>query len=214
MALNTTEGKGKTMFIHWGLNEIHLKIVYYGPGRSGKTANLQYIHSRIDPALKSDIIELKTREDRTIFFDFLQLEIGKIDGKKPKFNLYTVPGQVHYDSTRKIVLNGVDGIVYVADSQKEMMDANLDTLLDLERYLIREEKTLETFPWVLQYNKRDLPTAEPRQEMNTKLNFFGVPAFEAVATDGQGVFTTLKEVIKLVVSRVQSRVQETKSVKV
>ena len=200
------------MFIHWGLNEIHLKIVYYGPGLSGKTANLKYIHSRINPALKSGIVELKTREDRTIFFDFLQLEIGNIDGKKPKFNLYTVPGQVHYNATRKIVLNGVDGIIYVADSQREMMDANLDTLLDLERYLIQEDKSLETFPWVLQYNKRDMPTAESRQEMNTKLNFFGVPAFETVATEGQGVFTTLKEVIKLVVSKVQTRIQEEKSV--
>jgi signal recognition particle receptor subunit beta len=199
------------MFVHWGLNEIHLKIVYYGPGLGGKTANLQYIHSRIDPALKSDIVELKTREDRTIFFDFLQLEIGKIDGKKPKFNIYTVPGQVHYDSTRKIVLNGVDGIVYVADSQQEMMDANLDTLLDLERHLIQEGKTLETFPWVLQYNKRDLPSAEPIVEMATKLNFFGVPAFEAVATEGKGVFVTLKEVIKVVVSNVQSRVAKAKS---
>ncbi|MFH1942375.1 MAG: ADP-ribosylation factor-like protein [bacterium] len=195
------------MFIHWALREIHLKIVYYGPGLSGKTANLEYIYSRIDPALKGDLVTLKTREDRTIFFDFLQLEVGNIDGKKPKFNLYTVPGQVHYDLTRRIVMNGVDGIVFVADSQREMMDANLDTLLDLEKHLIMSGKTLEKFPWVLQYNKRDLPTAEPFEEMEKKLNFFNVPSFEAVAVRGQGVFNTLKEVIKGVVSRVQSHLE-------
>jgi len=195
------------MFIHWALREIHLKIVYYGPGLSGKTANLQYIYSRIDPALKGDLVMLKTREDRTIFFDFLQLEVGNIDGKKPKFNLYTVPGQVHYDLTRKIVLNGVDGIVFVADSQREMMDANLDTLLDLEKHLIADGKTLEDFPWVLQYNKRDLLSAEPVEEMERKLNFFNVPYFEAVAIEGKGVFATLKEVIKQVVSNVQSQLE-------
>ena len=196
------------MFIHWALREIHLKIVYYGPGLSGKTANLQYVYDHIDPSLKSDLLMLKSREDRTIFFDFLQLEVGNIDGKKPKFNLYTVPGQVHYDLTRKVVLNGVDGLVYVADSQREMMDANLDTLLDLEKHLIVGGKTLENFAWVLQYNKRDLPTAEPVEEMEKKLNFFGVPAFEAVATQGKGVFSTLKEVIKQVVSRVQTKLEE------
>ncbi len=195
------------MFIHWALREIHLKIVYYGPGLSGKTANLQYIYSRIDPALKSDLVMLKTHEDRTIFFDFLQLEVGHIDGKRPKFNLYTVPGQVNYDLTRRICLNGVDGIVYVADSQSEMMDANLDTLLDLEKHLIRSGKTLENFPWVLQYNKRDLPSAEPLEEMERKLNFFGVPSFEAVAPQGQGVFNTLKEVIRQVVSSVQAQLE-------
>lgn len=196
------------MFIHWPLREIHLKIVYYGPGLSGKTANLQYIHAHIDPALKSDLVMLKTSEDRTIFFDFLQLEVGMIDGKKPKFNLYTVPGQVHYNMTRKIVLNGVDGLVYVADSQREMMDANLDTLLDLEKHLIMSGKTLENFPWVLQYNKRDMPTAEPFDEMEKKLNFFGVPSFEATATKGSGVFATLKESIKQVVSHVRSQLED------
>lgn len=195
------------MFIHWALREIHLKIVYYGPGLSGKTANLEYVHSHIDSGLKGDLITLKTREDRTIFFDFLQLEIGNIDGKKPKFNLYTVPGQVHYDLTRRIVLNGVDGLVYVADSQREMMDANLDTLLDLEKHLIACGKSLEDMPWVLQYNKRDLPTAEPREEMEKKLNFLSVPSFEAVAVEGKGVFMTLKQVIKQVVYHVQSQLE-------
>lgn len=191
------------MFIHWGLREIHLKIVYYGPALCGKTANMEYIYSRIDPTLKGDLIMLKTKEDRTIFFDFLQLEVGNLGDKKPKFNLYTVPGQVHYDLTRKSVLNSVDGIVFVADSQKEMMDANLDTLLDLEKNLIQNGRSLETMPWVLQYNKRDLPSAESVREMEQKLNLFHVPSFEAVATQGQGVFATLKEVIKRVVNHTQ-----------
>ena len=196
------------MFIHWALREIHLKIVYYGPGLSGKTANLRYIYSHIDPALKGDLIMLNSREERTIFFDFLQLEVGRIDEKTPKFNLYTVPGQVHYDLTRKIVLNGVDGLVFVADSQREMMDSNLDTLLDLEKHLIQDGKSLENFPWILQYNKRDMPSAEPIEEMEKKLNFFGVPSFEGVATQGKGVFASLKEVIKLVVHQVQSQLEE------
>ncbi len=196
------------MFIHWALQEIHLKIVYYGPALGGKTANIQHIYSHIDPALKSDMIMLKTQEDRTLFFDFLQLEVGRIDGKKPKFNLYTVPGQVHYDMTRKIVLNSVDGIVFVADSQTEMMDANLDTLLDLEKHLIAMGKSLENFPWVLQYNKRDLSSIESVDEMEKKLNFFGVPYFEASATQGHGVFPTLKEVIKEVVMNVHSQLED------
>ena len=195
------------MFIHWGLKEIHLKIVYYGPGLCGKTENLKYIHSKIDPSIKGDLMMLKSNEDRTIFFDFLQLEVGHLDGKKPKFNLYTVPGQVHYERTRKIVLNDVDGIVYVADSQKEMMDANLDTLLDLEKHLIEDNKSLESFPWVLQYNKRDLPNIESVEEMEQKLNFFHVPSFEAIATTGQGVFPTLKTVIRQVVANVQPQLR-------
>jgi signal recognition particle receptor subunit beta len=197
------------MFINWALREIHLKIVYYGMGMSGKTENLRYIHSHIDPALKGDMVVLKTNEDRTIFFDFLQLEVGNIDGKKPKFNLYTVPGQVQYALTRKVVLNGVDGIVFVADSRRGMMDANLEILLDLERHLIAGGKTLEDFPWVLQYNKRDLPEAESLSEMESKLNFFGVPSFEAVAIRGDGVFPTLKAVIKKVVGHVQAQLEGT-----
>jgi signal recognition particle receptor subunit beta len=195
------------MFINWALREIHLKIVYYGPALSGKTENLKYIYSRIDPALKGDLVTLKTREDRTIFFDFLQLEVGNIDNKKPKFNLYTVPGQVVYNATRKVVLNGVDGIVFVADSQREKMDSNLETLLDLEKHLIADGKTLEDFPWVLQYNKRDIADPQPVEDMEKKLNFFSVPHYEASALDGRGVFPVLKGVIKLVVSNVQSQLE-------
>ncbi|HHS12862.1 MAG TPA: gliding-motility protein MglA [bacterium] len=198
------------MFIHAALNEIHLKIVYYGPGLSGKTANLEYVYRHIDPSLKGDMISLTSREDRTIFFDFLQLEVGHIDGKKPKFNLYTVPGQIHYDLTRKIVLSGVDSIIFVADSQKARMEDNINTLLDLEKHLIQDGKTLEEFPWILQYNKRDLPDCETLDTLNHRLNFYNIPFFEAAATQGKGVFNTLKASIKEVVAHAHARLGETR----
>lgn len=193
------------MFINWALQEINLKIVYYGPGMSGKTTNLEYIHSKLDPSLKGDLVSLKTKEDRTIFFDFMQIEVGRIKGKKPKFNLYTVPGQVYYASSRKVILNGVDGIVFVADSQPHRMEANIETLLDLEKNLKVDGQKLEEFPWVIQYNKRDLPGVESVEELNKRLNFFDVPSFEGVAVRGDGVFNTLKSVINLVVQRVQTQ---------
>ncbi len=193
------------MFINWALQEIHLKIVYYGPGLSGKTTNLEYIHQHLDPSLRSDLVALKTREERTIYFDFLQLEVGRILGKKPRFNLYTIPGQVYYAYSRKIILRGVDGIVFVADSQRERMDENLDSMMDLELNLIEEGQTLERFPWVLQYNKRDLPNIVPLFVMREKLNYFNVPDFESVATEGTGVFETLKEIINLTVASVHRR---------
>lgn len=193
------------MYINWALQEINLKIVYYGPGMSGKTTNLEYIHSKLDPSLTSELVTLKTKEDRTIFFDFMQIEVGKIKGKKPKFNLYTVPGQVYYASSRKIILNGVDGIVFVADSQKDRMEGNIETLLDLEQNLMEMGFSLEEFPWVIQYNKRDLPNAEDIEILQKKLNFFNVPHFEAVAIKGQGVFDTLKAIINLTVQHVQKQ---------
>ncbi|APF17977.1 GTP-binding protein [Caldithrix abyssi] len=193
------------MFINWALQEINLKIVYYGPGMSGKTTNLEYIHSKLDPSLKGELVSLKTKEDRTIFFDFMQIEVGRIKGKKPKFNLYTVPGQVYYASSRKVILNGVDGIVFVADSQPHRMEANIETLLDLEENLKQEGHTLENFPWVIQYNKRDLPGVESVEVLQRRLNFFNVPYFEAVAVRGDGVFDTLKAVINLVVRNVQDQ---------
>jgi signal recognition particle receptor subunit beta len=193
------------MFINWALQEIHLKIVYYGPGLSGKTTNLEYIHQHIDPSLRSDLVALKTREERTIYFDFLQLEVGRILGKKPRFNLYTIPGQVYYAYSRKIILRGVDGIVFVADSQRERMTENLESLMDLELNLIEEGQTLERFPWVLQYNKRDLPDVVPVSVMREKLNYFDVPDFESAAIEGRGVFETLKEIINLTVASVHRR---------
>ncbi len=191
------------MFINWALQEINLKIVYYGPGMSGKTTNLEYIHSKLDPSLTGELVTLKTKEDRTIFFDFMQIEVGRIKGKKPKFNLYTVPGQVYYASSRKIILNGVDGVVFVADSQKDRMEGNIETLLDLESNLMNNGYSLETFPWVIQYNKRDLPNAESISILQKKLNFFNVPYFEAIAIKGIGVFDTLKAIINLVVQKAQ-----------
>ena len=193
------------MFINWALQEINLKIVYYGPGMSGKTTNLEYIHSKLDPSLTGELVTLKTKEDRTIFFDFMQIEVGRIKGKKPKFNLYTVPGQVYYASSRKIILNGVDGVVFVADSQKDRMEGNIETLLDLESNLMSMGFSLENFPWVIQYNKRDLPNTESIDLLEKKLNFFNVPSFEAVAIKGTGVFDTLKAIINLVVQHVQKQ---------
>ncbi len=193
------------MFINWALQEINLKIVYYGPGMCGKTTNLEYIHSKLDPSLTGELVTLKTKEDRTIFFDFMQIEVGRIKGKKPKFNLYTVPGQVYYASSRKIILNGVDGIVFVADSQKDRMEGNIETLLDLENNLMAMGHSLETFPWVIQYNKRDLPNTESVDMLQKKLNFFNVPHFESVAIKGTGVFDSLKAIINLVVQHVQKQ---------
>lgn len=193
------------MFINWALQEINLKIVYYGPGMSGKTTNLEYIHSKLDPSLTGELITLKTKEDRTIFFDFMQIEVGRIKGKKPKFNLYTVPGQVYYASSRKIILNGVDGVVFVADSQKDRMEGNIETLLDLENNLMAMGYSLENYPWVIQYNKRDLPNVESIDMLQKKLNFFNVPYFESVAIKGTGVFDTLKAIINLVVQHVQKQ---------
>ncbi len=193
------------MFINWALQEINLKIVFYGPGMSGKTTNLEFIHSKLDPSLAGELVSLKTKEDRTIFFDFMQIEVGRIKGKKPKFNLYTVPGQVYYASSRKVILNGVDGLVFVADSQPHRMEANIETLLDLENNLKQDGQSLEEFPWVIQYNKRDLPGVESVERLEKKLNFFDVPYFEAVAVRGDGVFNTLKSIINNVVQHVQSQ---------
>jgi signal recognition particle receptor subunit beta len=180
------------MFINWALQEINLKIVFYGPGMSGKTTNLEYIHSKLDPSLAGELVSLKTKEDRTIFFDFMQIEVGRIKGKKPKFNLYTVPGQVYYASSRKVILNGVDGLVFVADSQPHRMEANIG-------------HSLEKFPWVIQYNKRDLPGVESVENLEKKLNFFNVPNYEAIAVRGEGVFNTLKAIINNVVQHVQNQ---------
>lgn len=194
------------MFINWALQEINLKIVYYGPGMSGKTTNLEFIHSKMDPTLAGELVSLKTKEDRTIFFDFMQVEVGKIKGKKPKFNLYTVPGQVYYASSRKVILNGVDGVVFVADSQPHRMESNIETLLDLESNLKEDGHSLETFPWVIQYNKRDLPNAESLDVLNKKLNFFDVPFYEACAVKGDGVFDTLKGTINKVIKSVANQI--------
>jgi len=189
------------MHVDWHRHEIIFKVVYYGPGLGGKTTNLEYIHSHLDPNLRSDLISLKTKDDRTLYFDFLQLELGRIKGKKPRFHLYTIPGQIRYSFSRQIVLRDADAVVFVADSQKARMEENLLMLLDLEERLIAQNRSLEDFPWVLQYNKRDLPEIESIYNLQKKLNFLNVPSYEAVAVRGIGVFETLSGVIQYVLKK-------------
>lgn len=190
------------MFINWKTRELNLKIVYYGPPLSGKTTNLEYIHSRLDPRVRSELVSLKTREDRTVYFDFMQLELGQIKGLKPKFNLYTVPGQVIYVASRKLVLRGADGVVYVADSQAHMLQANIETMRNLEDNLQELGYNPKEVPLVLQFNKRDLPSAMASDMLYSYLGRDGSPQIEAVAIRGEGVIDTLKAAINLVVSRI------------
>ncbi len=193
------------MFINWKMRELNLKIVYYGPGMSGKTTNLQHIHTKINPKLRSDLLTLKTREDRTIFFDFLQLELGAIKGLKPKFNLYTVPGQVCYAATRKLTLQGADGLVFVADSQMSRLADNIQSYRMLQQQLQELGLDAAQIPCIVQYNKRDLPRVAPLPLLKRYLSPNGTPAFEAVATEGSGVLETLKAVINAVVVKAQHR---------
>jgi signal recognition particle receptor subunit beta len=185
-------------FINYAAREINVKIVYYGPGLCGKTTNLQYIYERSNPQQKGKLISLATETDRTLFFDFLPLDLGSVRGFKTRFHLYTVPGQVFYDASRKLILKGVDGIVFVADSQEAREDANIESLHNLEVNLKENGFELKNIPYALQFNKRDLPTAMPVDHMYRQLNFKGEPTFEAIATQGMGVFETLKAVAKQV----------------
>ena len=183
-------------FINYSSREINCKIVYYGPGLCGKTTNLQYIYSKTNPDLKGKMISLATETERTLFFDFLPLALGQIRGFKTRFHLYTVPGQVFYDASRKLILKGVDGVVFVADSQVERMEANIESLENLKINLAEQGADLVKTPYVVQYNKRDLPNAAPLEEMQRLLNPTQMPEFEACATVGTGVFETLKAVAR------------------
>jgi signal recognition particle receptor subunit beta len=194
------------MFINWKLREINLKIVYYGPALSGKTTNLEYIHSKLKPELRGELISLKTREDRTIFFDFLQLEVGEIKRLKPKFNLYTVPGQVIYAASRKLVLQGADGVVFVADSQWNRLQDNVESMRNLEENLRQLGHDPAHLPLTIQYNKRDLPNRTPITILEARLGCNGVPHIESVAIHGIGVFDTLKTIINSVVTKVQREI--------
>ena len=185
-------------FINYSSREINCKIVYYGPGLCGKTTNLQYIFNKTNPELKGKMISLATETERTLFFDFLPLALGQIRGFKTRFHLYTVPGQVFYDASRKLILKGVDGVVFVADSQVERMEANLESIDNLRINLAEQGYDLGTIPFVIQYNKRDLPNAANLEEMRRLLNPMGVEDFEACATVGTGVFETLKAVARSV----------------
>jgi len=185
-------------FINYSTREINCKIVYYGPGLCGKTTNLQFIYKKALPDQKGKLISLATETERTLFFDFLPLALGEIKGFKVRFHLYTVPGQVFYAASRKLILKGVDGVVFVADSQIERMDANIESLDDLRINLSDHGFDLDRLPFTVQYNKRDLPDVAPLEEMNSILNPDNMPFFEAVAPQGKGVFETLKNVGKQV----------------
>ncbi len=187
-------------FINYASREINCKIVYYGPGLCGKTTNLQFIYEKTNPNAKGKLISLATETDRTLFFDFLPLELGNVRGFKTRFHLYTVPGQVFYDASRKLILKGVDGVIFVADSQRERMDANVESLRNLELNLKTQGYDIRALPYVLQLNKRDLPSAVPVEEMKAKLGINNEPVLEAIAAseEGIGVFDTLKAVAKLV----------------
>ena len=185
-------------FINYVAREINCKIVYYGPGLGGKTTNLQYIYQITSAENKGKLISLATETERTLFFDFLPIDLGQIRGFRTRFHLYTVPGQVFYDSSRKLILKGVDGVVFVADSQEERIDANLESIVNLTQNLKEHGFDLEKIPYVLQLNKRDLPGAMPMEDMKQQLLVKGEPVIEAVATQGVGVLTTLKAVARQV----------------
>jgi len=187
--------------INFATREISCKVVYYGPGLSGKTTNLQVIHQKMPQDKRTDMVSLETEGDRTLFFDFLPLNLGDIKGFKTKFQLYTVPGQVYYNSTRKIVLRGVDGIVFVADSQRSREAENLESLQNLRQNLEDYGVNLDEIPLVLQYNKRDMENVFTLDEMNQMLNPKSIPFFPATAHNGKGVVTTLKAIAMLVIQR-------------
>jgi signal recognition particle receptor subunit beta len=186
------------VFINWQARELGLKIVYYGVALCGKTTNLQAIYARIDPRLRGDLVALKTREDRTIFFDFVQVEFGEIKGLKPKFNLYTVPGQVIYVASRRLVLQGADGAVFVVDTQAHRLMENIYAWIDLQANLSGLGHNPGTFPIVIQYNKRDLPNALPIETLRSKMGLGRRTQIEAVASQGIGVLETLKQAIRAV----------------
>jgi mutual gliding-motility protein MglA len=185
--------------INYASREITCKLVYYGTGLGGKTTNLEYIHSRVDPDSRGKMISLSTETDRTLFFDFLPVDLGEIRGFKTRFQLYTVPGQVYYNASRKLILKGVDGIIFVADSQAHRAEANVEAMHNLYENLASYKIDLDQIPFAIQYNKRDLDSALSLEELRQELNPGGVPDFEAVAIDGTGVFETLRAVSKLVV---------------
>ncbi len=192
-------------FINYASKEINCKIVYYGPGLGGKTTNLQFIYNKTSPDARGKMISLATEADRTLFFDFLPLDLGTIRGFTTRFHLYTVPGQVFYDASRKLILKGVDGVVFVADSQEARMEANIESIRNLEENLLENGFDLKTIPYALQFNKRDLPGVVAAEEMYRILNYKREPTFEGVATSGKGVFDTLKSVAKQILIELRKR---------
>ena len=185
--------------INYASREINCKVVYYGSGLGGKTTNLEYVYSRVNPDTKGKMISLATETERTLFFDFLPIDLGEIRGFRTRFHLYTVPGQVYYNASRRLILKGVDGLIFVADSQRSRLEANIEAMHNLYENMQSYGYDVETIPFVVQYNKRDLPDILPVEELRSVLNPMGVPDFEAIAIEGEGVFQTLSAVSKLVV---------------
>ena len=190
-------------FINFATKEINCKIVYYGPGLSGKTTNIKWIYDHIKPENKGEMITLATETERTLFFDFVPIEVSNVKGFKVRFHLYTTPGQIIYRASRKLILKGVDGVVFVADSQEERHDANLDTLDDMVENLKEYDIDIEELPLVFQYNKRDLPNILPVEVLRKDLNRWDRPDFEAVATKGIGVLETFKEITRQVLKKLK-----------
>jgi mutual gliding-motility protein MglA len=187
--------------INYASREINCKIVYYGPGLGGKTTNIEYVYDKVSPTTRGKLISLATETERTLFFDFLPVDLGTIRGFKTRFHLYTVPGQVYYNASRKLILKGVDGVVFVADSQIERNDANIEAMHNLYDNLADQGLDPRRMPFVIQYNKRDLPNIAPLADLEAALNPTAVPHFEAVGTRGVGVFDTLKAVSKQVIKQ-------------
>jgi len=190
-------------FINYASREINCKIVYYGPGLCGKTTNIQWIHSQANPEKRGKLVSLATETDRTLFFDFLPLDMGVIKGFKVRFHLYTVPGQVFYDASRKLILRGCDGVIFVADSQRPRLEANIESIANLATNLRDNGFDIRTIPYVLQLNKRDMPTAAPLGEMEELLRFRNEPMLEAVASQGTGVIETLKACARQILLELQ-----------
>ncbi len=190
---------------NYATKEVTLKIVYYGPGLSGKTTNLQYLHSVIEPDKKGKLISLATEADRTLFFDFMPVELGRIKDFSIRFQLYTVPGQVRYNATRKLVLKGADAVVFVADSQRRLLEENIQSFENMRENLRENNIDPDDIPIVIQYNKRDLPDIMSVEELNAHLNKKGYPYFEAVAIEGRGVKETFQEITKLLLKHISKK---------
>lgn len=192
--------------VNYATREITCKIVYYGPGRSGKTTNLHYIYGQVPGDRKGQMVSLATQTDRTLFFDFLPIDLGSISGFTTRFQLYTVPGQVYYQTTRKLVLQGADGVVFVADSQARQLDENIESMQDLHANLAEQGVDARTVPLVIQYNKQDLPAdiITPVTDLDEALNFRNVPSFSADALHGPGVFETLRGISELVLRKLST----------
>jgi mutual gliding-motility protein MglA len=201
------------MYIDWRARELNIKIVYYGPAMSGKTTNLQQIHQRVDPQRRGELVSVKTHEDRTLYFDFLQIGLGKISGLAPKIHLYTVPGQTYYEASRKIVLKGADGVVFVVDSSRSRFTENHLAWRKMQDYLTDYGMNLQEIPIVIQFNKQDVADALPPLTMKMMLHMNGYPFYPAAAIKGVGVLDTLKGITRGVIQSVQSEAARVQAVR-